>query len=181
MPSSHDAPPAALYRPLEVGPDDWRAPGFYQLLTALVVPRPIGWISTISDSGVRPAPAMEKHRGHRRHERDAAGGTTVALFRDLYPGSIRQPTTTMLPVPRTECSNPSPLQRRVCEPSVPPRPSFPWLISDIYLDGAISEVATRRSEFGAILKNEGVDGLIAALKCRNAAPRACGPRGPCPR
>ena len=38
-----------------------------------------------------------------------------------------------------------------------------WLISDIYLDGAISEVATRRSEFSAILKNEGVDGLIAAL------------------
>jgi phospholipid transport system substrate-binding protein len=37
-----------------------------------------------------------------------------------------------------------------------------WLISDIYLDGAISEVAIRRSEFGAILKNDGVDGLIAA-------------------
>ena len=38
-----------------------------------------------------------------------------------------------------------------------------WLISDVYLDGAISEVATWRSEFGAILKNDGVDGLIAAL------------------
>jgi phospholipid transport system substrate-binding protein len=38
-----------------------------------------------------------------------------------------------------------------------------WLISDIYLDGAISEVATRRSEFAAILKQEGIDGLIAAL------------------
>jgi phospholipid transport system substrate-binding protein len=38
-----------------------------------------------------------------------------------------------------------------------------WLISDIYLDGAISEVATRRSEFAAILRNEGIDGLIAAL------------------
>ena len=38
-----------------------------------------------------------------------------------------------------------------------------WLISDIYLDGAISEVATRRSEFAAILKNDGADGLIAAL------------------
>ena len=38
-----------------------------------------------------------------------------------------------------------------------------WLISDVYLDGAISEMATRRSEFGAILKNEGIDGLIAAL------------------
>jgi phospholipid transport system substrate-binding protein len=38
-----------------------------------------------------------------------------------------------------------------------------WLISDIYLDGAISEVATRRSEFATILKTEGVDGLISAL------------------
>src|SRR5467141_2508629 len=38
-----------------------------------------------------------------------------------------------------------------------------WLISDIYLDGAISEVATRRSEFAAILKRQGIDGLIAAL------------------
>jgi phospholipid transport system substrate-binding protein len=38
-----------------------------------------------------------------------------------------------------------------------------WLISDIYLDGAISEVATRRSEFAAILRDQGIDGLIAAL------------------
>jgi phospholipid transport system substrate-binding protein len=38
-----------------------------------------------------------------------------------------------------------------------------WLISDIYLEGAISEVATRRSEFAAILKSQGIDGLIAAL------------------
>src|SRR6266481_2909651 len=38
-----------------------------------------------------------------------------------------------------------------------------WLISDIYLDGAISEVPTRRSEFAAILKTQGIDGLIAAL------------------
>jgi phospholipid transport system substrate-binding protein len=38
-----------------------------------------------------------------------------------------------------------------------------WLISDIYLDGAISEVATRHSEFATILRTDGVDGLIAAL------------------
>ena len=38
-----------------------------------------------------------------------------------------------------------------------------WLISDIYLDSAISEVATRRSEFAAILKSQGIDGLIATL------------------
>ena len=38
-----------------------------------------------------------------------------------------------------------------------------WLISDIYLDGAISELATRRSEFATILRNDGIDGLIMAL------------------
>jgi hypothetical protein len=38
-----------------------------------------------------------------------------------------------------------------------------WLISDIYLDGAIREVATRRSEFAAILRSDGIDGLVAAL------------------
>jgi phospholipid transport system substrate-binding protein len=38
-----------------------------------------------------------------------------------------------------------------------------WLIADIYLDSAISEVATRRSEFAAVLRADGIDGLIAAL------------------
>ncbi len=38
-----------------------------------------------------------------------------------------------------------------------------WLISDVYLDGSISELATRRSEFAAILHSQGIDGLIAAL------------------
>jgi hypothetical protein len=42
---------------------------------------------------------MGKYRGHRRHGRDAAGGTTVALLPDLYSGGIRQPATTMLLVP----------------------------------------------------------------------------------
>jgi len=52
MPASHDTPPVTLDRALEVGPEDWRGPGFYHLMTALVVPRPIGWISTISEKGV---------------------------------------------------------------------------------------------------------------------------------
>jgi phospholipid transport system substrate-binding protein len=38
-----------------------------------------------------------------------------------------------------------------------------WLIADIYLDGTISELATRRSEFASIIRNQGVDGLILAL------------------
>ena len=43
------------------------------------------------------------------------------------------------------------------------RGSDSWLISDIYVDGAISEVALRRSEFAAILKSEGIHALITAL------------------
>jgi flavin reductase (DIM6/NTAB) family NADH-FMN oxidoreductase RutF len=53
MPGSHATPPAILVDALEVGPDDWQGAAFYQLMTALVVPRPIGWISTISVEGVR--------------------------------------------------------------------------------------------------------------------------------
>jgi phospholipid transport system substrate-binding protein len=38
-----------------------------------------------------------------------------------------------------------------------------WQIADVYLDGAISQLATQRSEFHSILRREGVEGLIAAL------------------
>lgn len=53
MAASHDAPPQTLDRPLEVGPDDWKQRDYYLLMTALVIPRPIGWISTVSAGGVR--------------------------------------------------------------------------------------------------------------------------------
>jgi len=38
-----------------------------------------------------------------------------------------------------------------------------WRISDVYLDGTISQLATQRSEFQSILQRKGVDGLISAL------------------
>jgi phospholipid transport system substrate-binding protein len=38
-----------------------------------------------------------------------------------------------------------------------------WRIGDVYLTGTISELATRRSEFSAVLRRHGVDGLIDAL------------------
>ena len=38
-----------------------------------------------------------------------------------------------------------------------------WQIRDAYLSGAISELATRRSEFSAILRTNGIDALIASL------------------
>jgi phospholipid transport system substrate-binding protein len=39
-----------------------------------------------------------------------------------------------------------------------------WRISDVYLDGAISQLSTQRSEFGAILRRDGIDGLITKLQ-----------------
>jgi phospholipid transport system substrate-binding protein len=49
-----------------------------------------------------------------------------------------------------------------------------WQIADVYLNGTISELATRRSEFSSILRAQGIDGLIATLnnKADNLAARA---------
>ena len=38
-----------------------------------------------------------------------------------------------------------------------------WHIAEVHLDGTISELAVRRSEFFAILRDQGIAGLIAAL------------------
>lgn len=39
-----------------------------------------------------------------------------------------------------------------------------WRIRDVYLEGQISELAVRRSQFVSILSAQGTDGLIAMLK-----------------
>ena len=44
-----------------------------------------------------------------------------------------------------------------------------WQIADVYLDGTISELATRRSEFSDILRRSGIAGLIQALNGKAAA------------
>jgi len=50
--SSHPKPPAVLESPLEVTTAEWSPGDVYHLLTGLVIPRPIAWISTMSASGV---------------------------------------------------------------------------------------------------------------------------------
>ena len=52
MRSSHPGPPTDLDAALEVDPSDWEARQVYFLLTGLVVPRPIAWISTRDEHGV---------------------------------------------------------------------------------------------------------------------------------
>jgi phospholipid transport system substrate-binding protein len=39
-----------------------------------------------------------------------------------------------------------------------------WKIIDVYLDGTISELASRRAEFSSILKSGGANALVSALK-----------------
>lgn len=43
-----------------------------------------------------------------------------------------------------------------------------WVIVDVFLDGTVSELALRRSEFAPVLKKQGYDGLIAMLKAKIA-------------
>ena len=42
-----------------------------------------------------------------------------------------------------------------------------WKIEDVYLDGTISQLAVRRSEFSAILASEGPDGLLSKLNAQS--------------
>src|SRR5215468_7381605 len=41
-----------------------------------------------------------------------------------------------------------------------------WQILDVFLKGTVSELATRRSEFSAVLRREGADGLVRLLQSR---------------
>jgi phospholipid transport system substrate-binding protein len=50
-----------------------------------------------------------------------------------------------------------------------------WLISDVYLDGTISELTTSRSEFSSILRDRGVSGLIDTLNRKTASLSAIAP------
>ena len=43
-----------------------------------------------------------------------------------------------------------------------------WRIVDVFLDGTISEIATKRSEYGGILKRDGLDGLLTRITEKTA-------------
>jgi phospholipid transport system substrate-binding protein len=49
-----------------------------------------------------------------------------------------------------------------------------WQIVDVLLDGGISELAVKRSEFSSILAGKGVDGLVKSLTARTDAVLAKG-------
>lgn len=47
-----------------------------------------------------------------------------------------------------------------------------WKVIDVYLSGTVSELATRRSEFVAVLQRSGADGLVRMIEEKSAALRA---------
>jgi phospholipid transport system substrate-binding protein len=47
-----------------------------------------------------------------------------------------------------------------------------WSISDVFLSGTVSELALRRSEYGALMRREGFDALLAAVRKKIAAAEA---------
>lgn len=47
-----------------------------------------------------------------------------------------------------------------------------WKVIDVYLSGTVSELATRRSEFSAVLQRGGADALVQMIEQRSAALRA---------
>lgn len=47
-----------------------------------------------------------------------------------------------------------------------------WKVIDVYLSGTVSELATRRAEFVAVLQRDGADGLVQMIERRTAALRA---------
>ena len=38
-----------------------------------------------------------------------------------------------------------------------------WQVTDVFFEGTISEMATRRSEFASVLRTSGIQGLIQVL------------------
>jgi phospholipid transport system substrate-binding protein len=47
-----------------------------------------------------------------------------------------------------------------------------WKVIDVYLSGTVSELATRRSEFSAVLQRDGADALVRMIEQHTAALRA---------
>lgn len=47
-----------------------------------------------------------------------------------------------------------------------------WRISDVFLSGTVSELALRRSEYGALMRRDGFDALQAAVERKVAAAEA---------
>jgi phospholipid transport system substrate-binding protein len=51
-----------------------------------------------------------------------------------------------------------------------------WRVIDVYLNGTVSELALRRSEYSSALKREGFDELLASIETKIADLKSKGQR-----
>jgi phospholipid transport system substrate-binding protein len=84
---------------------------------------------------------------------------------EVDPKAVPAPGNDMIVKTRLIRSNGDPVQLDYLLRQVPSE----WRIIDVFLEGTISQLATRRSEFSAILRDRGASGLIAVLKERAQA------------
>ena len=52
-----------------------------------------------------------------------------------------------------------------------------WRVVDVYLDGTVSELALRRSEYSSALKREGFDELVGSVETKIADLKSKGQTG----
>jgi hypothetical protein len=114
-----------------------------------------------SGPGCRPGlrRLLDGPTGHRSVLGNAPSCSAAAAGRRvpaLYRGDLRRPVRQLFGAAVAGHRRTALQHRCYC-------PNQNWRISDVYLDGTISQVAIQRSEFYSILRREGVDGLVMAL------------------
>ncbi len=106
----------------------------------------------------------------KQHRRliDAFTGYTVAIYADRFDGFSGQRFEVL--GERTAARGAIVVQSRIVKADGDVRIDYlmqatnkKWRIVDEFLKGAISELATRRSEYVSVIKRRGYDGLIAAI------------------
>jgi phospholipid transport system substrate-binding protein len=105
----------------------------------------------------------------RQHLLETFAGFLVANYASNFDGYSGQTFETLGEEPSTRGT--VLVRTRLLDPSSEPtqlnyrlRPvDGEWKIIDIYLDGTVSELALRRSEYSSLIQREGFDSLIVAL------------------
>ena len=91
---------------------------------------------------------------------------------DVEPAAVSSPNGVMVKTQLTRADGTKLALNYLMRQSVG---NGPWQAIDVYMSGTISELATRRADFVAVLQRSGVDGLLQLLETRTAELRRVKP------
>lgn len=105
---------------------------------------------------------------------DTFGRLTVATYAGRFTGHAGEHFEIVGEEPSTQAT--VLVRTRVVSPEKEPiqldyrlrEGSDGWRVIDVFMNGTVSELALRRSEYSAVLDRDGFDGLIAALEAKIA-------------